>query len=142
MQVPEGERPFLLHLVHGVVGRLKRRYAAGEYVPWTPDRSNVEDAEVDDGCVGPQPLTEPVVELESGHAFLDREGAFRRLTDAEVVIYLALEDALKNTVMGAAVALAQGGVLPGQALQLVVAAMTAQLRALRAGVGPEPGAFG
>jgi hypothetical protein len=108
--------PFLLHAGQGVAGRLKKRWHPDTYVP--------EGQSV--------PLSEPVIELENGHALLARPGAWRRLSPTEERVYLALEQELRTLVAGAAVALAQGGAMPGHALQVVSAAIRSQLRALAA----------
>lgn len=113
--------PLLLHVACSAVGRLKRRYEPGEFVP--------------DGAT--EPLSEAVVEFDNGHRFIDRKGSLRPLSPIEERVYLSLEDTLRTVVTGAAVALASAGVPPGSALQLVNVALTAQLRALGVGVGGE-----
>lgn len=112
-------QPFLLHAGLGVAGRLKKRWHPDTYVP--------EGAEV--------ALSEPVVELETGHALLARPGALRPLSLAEERVYEALEQELRALVTGAGITLAQAGVMPGHALQLITTALRSQLRALGAGGG-------
>ena len=114
---PAARTPFLLHAGMGVAGRLKKRWHPDEYVP--------------EGAT--TALSEPVVELESGHALLARPGAWRTLSPVEERVYEALEQELRTLVTGAGITLAKAGVLPGHALQIVTCAFRAQLRALGAG---------
>ena len=123
-QAPPPPLPFILNSTLSIAGRIKRRYAAGEYVPEQGDN--------------PFPVTsldEPVIELEDGNMFLDRRSAYRELAPVEAEVLQRMGAELRTLVTGAAVVLAQQGVLPGQALEIISVVLLAQLRALRVDPG-------
>lgn len=110
---------WLLHLPSGVVGKVGKVYAPGEYR-------------------GPNPIlgevTIAVLEFEDGNAFLAARGNFQVLTEMDVDVFRAMTKGINDLCVGIATLVTPhlriSGSTPESVAAVIRAALQAQVRAL------------
>lgn len=120
---------WLLHLPSGVVGKVARVYAPGEY----GKSSSFDEVQDRSGSVfrGSKGLDEAVIGFEDGNAFLADPKNFQILVEGDVQVFLALTQALYDLVMTAGMTAAKNCDCTPEGIAAVTrAALQAQLRAL------------
>jgi len=120
---------FLLHVPSGMMGKVGKVYAPGEYRQPAPVP---EDATLDDLHAGR--VTEAVIEFEDGNSFLARPENFLCLSEGDQLTFVAATAGLKSFVVEIVEVTSRSAALLGstpESLRVVLqAALRNQLRAL------------
>lgn len=112
------ERAWVIHQPTCTVGRVVKLHAAGGTYT---------------SPINQEPVQDPVLELEEGHALVARPGTFIKLSEADANFYSEAQGAIRE-LLTAMVMVAAGSKIPKTMTQLLLrSALQAQLLKLGAG---------